>query len=869
MTTIRKIPTSKINGNTANATNTSEIRPFGEVGVYINTDVADNGQDRLELLMFDGVRTNLRSKVLAKGTFYGGDADSGDRGDGIENLDTIKLIPDAELHYNDSDYGNDQYIVIDPTFPNHIHVRAGGAIDASTALLILGGELNHVTVSDSDDQVTIYTNDDNTWTFGDNGDITFPDTTVQTTAWTGTVSTPATGAAKNIIVIQSASSILNTRFASLPPAAVTDYAVPGTGIVVNVAWSTNGEDYHSPGFTVVNGGSGHTGGGEFGGGTVLTVPYADMGISGGGNWTWYVVDVASDIVLTAGLSTWRFGGDGNLSLPNPDANLRSQIRTSNNGLQTVFETFNGGEVTKLTLDLDDANVRIQSFPGKEWTFGEFGTLTLPNNGKIASGDGLQIGSTTTIATDSSEGTGAGTAGVVDVPFNGTLINTYPAGSTITFNNGDVRTITSISQVGSGGTAYLDINYSGTATASSPEFPITLKTANFVAAYTAPEWTFGTDGVLTIPDGGIVGGPVGTNKIDLSWDVSIISGKTIKINPGSGGVVSPTYWSFSSSADGGAISLPLGSVLDNTVLGVLIAGAGETVVNQFYTKVSETEYRYYPTPNDPNYHRLILQGGTWALDVLGLDNPRYTSVDLLTWTGGEAPAPTGTLRQATNLTVGTEKWTFDQVGTLTLPGAVVNSTVAKDGPGPAPVTTGVVATLAHDSVLSGLPNAIYGPFTRDVVTFSVTVFGGVINSFSNITVSGDLPVNAVIGTIDSSDIGGTAGTTITITVDSVVQPTPVALDLTKSINKLSEGNYTLADGVEGQIMYLVLRNGSVPANVNVSVANSRITGISYIGGSTLLPFQTYDGTSVVDNTGMCTLIFTDSLWQQQGGYWDFT
>jgi hypothetical protein len=315
------------------------------------------------------------------------------------------------------------------------------------------------------------------------------------------VSTPAIGAAKNIIVIQSASSILNTRFASLPPAAVPNYAVPGTGIVVNVAWSTNGEDYHSPGFTVVNGGSGHTGGGEFGGGTVLTVPYADMGISGGGNWTWYVVDVASDIVLTTGLSTWRFGGDGNLSLPNPDDTTRSQIRSSNDGMQTIFETFNGGQVTKLTLDYDASEVQIQSFPGIEWTFGETGTLNLPNNSpKISSGNGLQIGSTTNIATDSSEGTGAGTPGVVDVPFDGTLINTYPAGSTITFQNDDVRTITSISQV----SGYLEISYSGTATASSPEFPITLKTANFVAAYTPPEWTFGTDGALTLAKDIIVG-----------------------------------------------------------------------------------------------------------------------------------------------------------------------------------------------------------------------------------------------------------------------------------------------------------------------------------------------------------------------------
>ena len=172
MTTIRKIVTSKIDGDNANNTSTSEVRPFGEIAVYLDTD-NNGGPDKLELL-FDGVRTHLRSKVLSKGTFYGGDADSADQGDGIENLDTIKLIPDAELHYNDGDYGNDQYIVIDPTLPNHIHVRAGGAIDSSTATLFLGGEENNVMVSDGDDQVAITTNDTHTWLFGEDGTTTLP-----------------------------------------------------------------------------------------------------------------------------------------------------------------------------------------------------------------------------------------------------------------------------------------------------------------------------------------------------------------------------------------------------------------------------------------------------------------------------------------------------------------------------------------------------------------------------------------------------------------------------------------------------------------------------------------------------------------------
>jgi len=123
---------------------------------------------------------------------------------------------------------------------------------------------------------------------------------------------------------------------------------------------------------------------------------------------------------------------------------------------------------------------------------------------------------------------------------------------------------------------------------------------------------------------------------------------------------------------------------------------------------------------------------------------------------------------------------------------------------------------------------------------------------------------VIGTIDSGDIGGTAGTTITWSVATVAQATPTAIDLTKSVNKLTDGVYTLANGVEGQIMYLVAQNGVVPTAVSVLVANSRNIGVG-----TLLPFGVYDNSddSYYDNIGgICTLIFTDGAWQQTGGAW---
>jgi hypothetical protein len=204
---------------------------------------------------------------------------------------------------------------------------------------------------------------------------------------------------------------------------------------------------------------------------------------------------------------------------------------------------------------------------------------------------------------------------------------------------------------------------------------------------------------------------------------------------------------------------------------------------------------------------------------------------------------------------------DTVQTTAYPGI---TTVAKTGV-VLPTTTGVVTTLAHDSVLTGLTDATYGPFTLGVVTFSVVVFGGVINSISSLSSSGDVTVDDAIGQMPDTFVGGPGGTTITWTIGSVVQETPIAIDLTKTVNKLSDGLYTLADGVEGQIMYLVAQNGVVPTDVSVLVANSRNIGVG-----TLLPFSVYDNS---DDSyygsigGICTLIFTDGAWQQSGGAWE--
>ena len=86
MTTIRRINVSQIDGDNANNNNTNELRPFGETAFYLDNN-------KLTLMMFDGSRTHQKSKVLSQGVLYGSNADSGDGG----GYDTIKLIPDAAL----------------------------------------------------------------------------------------------------------------------------------------------------------------------------------------------------------------------------------------------------------------------------------------------------------------------------------------------------------------------------------------------------------------------------------------------------------------------------------------------------------------------------------------------------------------------------------------------------------------------------------------------------------------------------------------------------------------------------------------------------------------------------------------------------
>ena len=144
---------------------------------------------------------------------------------------------------------------------------------------------------------------------------------------------------------------------------------------------------------------------------------------------------------------------------------------------------------------------------------------------------------------------------------------------------------------------------------------------------------------------------------------------VKIGKDGGDVVIGTnsdtnHWTF--GADG-TLTLPQGGVIDETlnVDTLTLVNAGLVAVNQTYIKTSPV---LYTGSNGITIE--AIGDGVW-LCIQGGD-AKYSSTDnLITWgnsTGG-LPVPTSTVNpgvETVNITVGNETWTFGTDGTLTLP-----------------------------------------------------------------------------------------------------------------------------------------------------------------------------------------------------------
>jgi hypothetical protein len=104
--------------------------------------------------------------------------------------------------------------------------------------------------------------------------------------------------------------------------------------------------------------------------------------------------------------------------------------------------------------------------------------------------------------------------------------------------------------------------------------------------------------------------------------------------------------------------------------------------------------------------------------------------------------------------------------------------------------------------------------------------------------------------------------------------PLPLDLTKSVHRLNgpgdeDALYSLADGAEGQIIYLVPNTNTYYLTAVVIVQSARILGDDAFSTATLYTnsdFRPFLGATDASAQSVVTLIFTDGAWQSSSGNW---
>lgn len=208
--------------NDGNPINLEELQDIlGDSGFLVagnNIDIIYNDND--DKLTVKTVQDPIFNTVTVGGSKILGDG-------------TLELVPNNDL------YNNDQYLVVDPTAPNHIHLRAGGTTDDSNAQLIVGGENSNLSVSAGDNPNITITAQNNTWVFTSNNQTYYvmanaDGNTVTSTDglnWSGpfdlnmNVNHIATNG--ETIVAISSSTIGYTSFSSPSSATSVSVSIPG------------------------------------------------------------------------------------------------------------------------------------------------------------------------------------------------------------------------------------------------------------------------------------------------------------------------------------------------------------------------------------------------------------------------------------------------------------------------------------------------------------------------------------------------------------------------------------------------------------------------------------------------------------------
>lgn len=273
-------------------------------------------------LTFDGVKI--------KGAL-GGSSDS-------LGSDTIELVPDTAA------YADDQYLIIEPTANNHIHIRAGGTQDDSDASLILGGEKSNITINDQFSyHVSIFSRKENdlsshVWKFNNDGSTGFPSILVDLQTGESTVEAIKFGneALKSVITGPTPKSGVN----ALPLILQGQNHTGAEAADINI-WA-GASDRNAGNINII---AGTSTGAAYDPGTVRLQAGSNLaGVAGnvsilGGIGSSTVND--GKVTVISGSNNWEFNNNGSTSFPT--------ITTSLLGTAIAVEALKFGDNTKLSV----------------------------------------------------------------------------------------------------------------------------------------------------------------------------------------------------------------------------------------------------------------------------------------------------------------------------------------------------------------------------------------------------------------------------------------------------------------------------------------------------------------------------------------
>ena len=292
-------------------------------------------------------------------------------GDG-NGYTTIQLIPDDTL------VNNDQYLILDPTSPGHIHLRAGGTQDNSSAMLFLGGENSHFKVNSGSNPSLEATANNYSWTFGTNGTFTLPgdNTNTATSQITSVGNSSGDGYGYTTLQLRPDSNVAGDSYLIIDPTAPNHIHIRAGGTQDNS-------------------------------GAQLYL---------GGETSYFMVEngLNPNVYVQSNSNQWKFNTTGVLNLPGEgvlqsfnDSVTLSSLNTTTGNANSVYlgtsgglgfsdqeiggnwlEIFRNGTEPEIRVPVGRGNLNIQTAEGinaYNWTFDNTGNLTVPGRIIVAGG----------------------------------------------------------------------------------------------------------------------------------------------------------------------------------------------------------------------------------------------------------------------------------------------------------------------------------------------------------------------------------------------------------------------------------------------------------------------------------------------------